>query len=41
MEKPLVSYVLTAYNIEDFIEESLNEKAAKAGIYTPNNTIIS
>ena len=27
--------------IEDFIEESLNEKAAKAGIYTPNNTIIS
>ena len=27
--------------IEDFIEESLNERAAKAGIYTPNNTIIS
>ena len=23
MEKPLVSYVLTAYNIEDFIEESV------------------
>ena len=27
--------------IEDFIEESLNERAAKAGIYTPNNQIIS
>lgn len=27
--------------IEDYTEESLNEKAAKAGIYTPNNTLIS
>ena len=27
--------------IEDFTEESPNERAAKAGIYTPNNTIIS
>ena len=39
MEKPLVSYVLTAYNIEDFIEESV--KCAFAQTYENLEIILS
>lgn len=39
MEKPLVSYVLTAYNIEDFIEESV--KCAFAQTYENLEIVLS
>lgn len=38
-QKPLVSYVLTAYNIENFIEESVN--CAFAQTYSPLEIILS
>lgn len=38
-EKPIVSYVLTAYNIEDFIEEAI--RCAFAQTYTPLEIVLS
>ena len=38
-EKPLISYVITAYNIEEFIEESIN--CAFAQTYSPLEIVLS